>query len=257
MPSRDSKCAPTAGGTAVFPEEQGARPPVLGFRDVSKLYLPGGRAVPALRRVSLDVRAGEFVALVGRSGSGKSTFLNLAGAVDTPSSGQVLLEGRSTEGLNDEELTSLRRERVGFVFQFFHLFPTLSALENVEIPLQLAGRRRTRRRAAEMLALVGIPDLADRLPHQLSGGQLQRVAIARALGSEPALVLADEPMDNLDTHTAEEVMALFRLINLQLGTTIVMATHSLESAAATDRILTLRDGKLVSDVPARAAGGAT
>ena len=113
------------------------------------------------------------------------------------------------------------------------------------------------RRAAEMLALVGIPDLADRLPHQLSGGQLQRVAIARALGSEPALVLADEPMGNLDTHTAEEVMALFRLINLQLGTTIVMATHSLESAAATDRILTLRDGELVSDLPTGAAGGGT
>lgn len=257
MPNRDSKGAPTAVGTAVFPEDRGARPPVLGFRDVSKLYLPGGRSVTALRHVSLDVRGGEFVALVGRSGSGKSTFLNLAGAVDTPSSGHVLLEGRSTEGLNDEELTSLRRERVGFVFQFFHLFPTLSALENVEIPLQLAGRKQTRRRAAEMLALVGIPDLADRLPHQLSGGQLQRVAIARALGSEPALVLADEPMGNLDTHTAEEVMALFRLINLQLGTTIVMATHSLESAAATDRILTLRDGELVSDVPAGAAGGAT
>ncbi|MDE0106083.1 MAG: ABC transporter ATP-binding protein [Bryobacterales bacterium] len=257
MPGPDSKGAPTVVGTAVFPEERDARPPVLGFRDVSKLYLPGGRSVTALRHVSLDVRSGEFVALVGRSGSGKSTFLNLAGAVDTPTSGHVLLEGRSTEGLKDEELTCLRRERVGFVFQFFHLFPTLSALENVEIPLQLAGRRRTRRRAAEMLALVGIPDLADRLPHQLSGGQLQRVAIARALGSEPALVLADEPMGNLDTHTAEEVMALFRLINLQLGTTIVMATHSLESAAATDRILTLRDGELVSDLPTGAAGGAT
>ena len=231
-----------------------SQPPVLQMDNVSKRYPMGRRSVVALQAVSTMVRSGEFVSLVGRSGSGKSTFLNLAGAVDTPTSGHVLLEGRATSSLADKDLTRLRRTRVGFVFQFFHLFPTLSAVENVEIPLQLAGLRETRSRASEMLDLVGIASLAGRRPHQLSGGQMQRVAIARALAPRPALVLADEPMGNLDTQTAGEVMKLFREINRRLGTTIVMATHSLESASETDRILTLRDGSLVSDVPAKPEG---
>ena len=231
----------------------GLASPVLSFRNVSKQYGTGRRPVAALQEVSLDVSAGEFVALIGRSGSGKTTFLNLAGVVDTPTSGEVMLAGEATAGLADLEMTRIRRERVGFVFQFFHLFPTLTAIENVEIPLQIAGRRKTRDRAAEMLEVVGIADLAHRLPHQLSGGQMQRVAIARALGPEPKLVLADEPMGNLDTRTAREVMDLFRSINLRIGTTIVMATHSHESAVQTDRVLTLRDGQLVRDVPATAA----
>ncbi len=239
------------------PDRRGADSvPVLRFRDVTKEYLQGQGAVMALRDVSLDIARGEFVALVGRSGSGKSTFLNLAGAVDTPTAGEVLLDGHATATLSDGELTRLRRERVGFVFQFFHLFPTLSAVENVEIPLLLAGRRAVRQRAEEVLGLVGIPELAGRMPHQLSGGQMQRVAIARALGHRPALLLADEPMGNLDTETAGGVMRLFRAINRDVGATVVMATHSLETAAEADRILTLRDGALVSDTRPGRAGRA-
>ena len=195
--------------------------------------------------VTVDVARGEFVALVGRSGSGKSSFLNLAGAVDMPTSGTVLVNGIQTTNLSDEELTRIRREHVGFVFQFFHLFPTLSVLENIEIPLQLAGERRPRPRAQEALELVDLTDLGGRFPHQLSGGQMQRVAIARAMVARPSLLLADEPTGNLDSESADTVLRLFRLVNAELQTTILMATHSLEAAAATDRILTLKDGRLV------------
>ncbi len=199
----------------------------------------------AVSEVTVDVARGEFVALVGRSGSGKSSFLNLAGAVDMPTSGTVLVNGIQTTNLSDEELTRIRREHVGFVFQFFHLFPTLSVLENVEIPLQLAGERRPRPRAEETLELVDLADLGGRFPHQLSGGQMQRVAIARAMVARPSLLLADEPTGNLDSESADTVLRVFRLVNAELQTTIIMATHSLEAAAVTDRVLTLKDGRLV------------
>lgn len=201
----------------------------------------------------MSVERGEFVALVGRSGCGKSTFLNLAGAMDLPTSGHVLVEGLSTKDLNDDQLTQVRRERVGFVFQFFHLFPTLNLLENIELPLQVAGRSKTRRRAEELLEVVGLSDLGERLPYQLSGGQMQRVAIARALGSSPALLLADEPTGNLDSETSAAIMALFRRVNDEFGTAIVMATHSMENAGEADRVLALSDGRLVSDT--RRTGG--
>ena len=220
---------------------------VLRFENASKQYDLIEHSVPALRDVTVDVEEGEFVALVGRSGCGKSTFLNLAGAMDLPTSGEVLVDGHSTKNLSDDRMTAIRRERVGFVFQFFHLFPTLNVLENIEMPLQLAGHIAPRPRAKEMLQLVDLPDLGDRLPYQLSGGQMQRVAIARALGHCPALLLADEPMGNLDTETSATVMELFSRVNAELGTAIVMATHSLENAAEADRILTMKDGRLVSD----------
>lgn len=220
-------------------------PPVLRFQGVSKVYWSAEQAVAAVSDVTVDVARGEFVALVGRSGSGKSSFLNLAGAVDMPTSGTVLVNGIQTTNLSDEELTRIRREHVGFVFQFFHLFPTLSVLENIEIPLQLAGERRPRPRAQEALELVDLTDLGGRFPHQLSGGQMQRVAIARAMVARPSLLLADEPTGNLDSESADTVLRLFRLVNAELQTTILMATHSLEAAAATDRILTLKDGRLV------------
>ena len=190
----------------------------------------------------MEVSSGEFLALVGRSGCGKSTFLNLAGAMDFPTSGTVEINGKSTSGMSESELTATRRSDVGFVFQFFQLLPTLSAVENVELPLQLAGDGRARSRALETLDLVEMAELADRQPHQLSGGQKQRIAIARALIHSPAIVLADEPIGNLDSESAAIVMGLLRRIANELGTTVVMATHSLESTAAADRVVALRDG---------------
>ena len=219
---------------------------VLRLRNVEKHYAVADQRVPALNGVTLDVGRSEWVALVGRSGCGKTTLLNLAGAADLPSSGHVEIEGVRTSSLDDGALTELRRRRIGFVFQFLQLLPTLSAVENVELPLQLAGVRKSRGRAVEMLALVGIPELAGRQPHQLSGGEMQRVAIARALVHEPSLLLADEPTGSLDDHAAESVMELLLDMKRQLGTSILMATHSLEIAAASDRRLILRDGKLAA-----------
>ena len=219
---------------------------VLRLRNVEKHYAVADQRVPALNGVTLDVGRGEWVALVGRSGCGKTTLLNLAAAADLPSSGHVEIEGVRTSSLDDGALTELRRRRIGFVFQFLQLLPTLSAVENVELPLQLAGVRKSRGRAVEMLDLVGIPELAGRQPHQLSGGEMQRVAIARALVHEPSLLLADEPTGSLDDHAAESVMELLLDMKRQLGTSILMATHSLEVAAASDRRLILRDGKLAA-----------
>ena len=159
----------------------------------------------------------------------------------------MFVSGVSTKELDDESLAAIRREAVGFVFQFFHLFPTLNVLENIEMPLLLAGRSKPRRRAEELLQLVGLPDFGQRLPYQLSGGQMQRVAIARALAPSPSLILADEPLGNLDSETSATVMRLLRRINSELGTALVMATHSAESAGEADRILTLRDGRIESD----------
>lgn len=229
----------------VVEQDAGKSQPVLQFRGVSKVYRSAEQAVAAISDVTVNVARGEFVALVGRSGSGKSSFLNLAGAVDMPTSGVVLVDGIPTSNRGDAELTRIRREHVGFVFQFFHLFPTLSVLENIEIPLQLAGERRPRPRAQEMLDLVEMSQLGGRFPHQLSGGQMQRVAIARAMVAKPSLLLADEPTGNLDSESADTVLRLFRLVNSELQTTIIMATHSLEAAAETDRTLTLKDGRLV------------
>ncbi|MCY4453699.1 MAG: ABC transporter ATP-binding protein [Immundisolibacterales bacterium] len=219
---------------------------VLRFLDVEKHYAVSDQRVPALNGVSLDVGEGEWVALVGRSGCGKTTLLNLAGAADLPTRGEVEIEGVRTSSLDDDALTELRRHKIGFVFQFLQLLPTLSAVENVELPLQLAGVRRARPRAREMLGRVGIAELADRHPHQLSGGQMQRVAIARALVHEPSLLLADEPTGSLDDEAAGSVMELLLDLRRQLGTSILMATHSLEVAAVSDRRLILRDGKLIA-----------
>jgi ABC-type lipoprotein export system ATPase subunit len=175
----------------------------LRLERVSKDYVTEGNPVPALRDVSLDFRAGEFVALLGRSGCGKSTLLNLAGVMDFPTSGNVWLDGILTSTLSDAALTRVRREKVGFIFQSFQLLPTLSVIENVELPLMLAGRTQSRAAAAERLRWVEMDAYANRMPHQLSGGEMQRVAIARALANAPSLVLADEPTGNLDTVTSE------------------------------------------------------
>ena len=214
----------------------------LRLENVVKTYFSDEQPVHALNGVSLSVRNGEFVALVGRSGCGKSTLLNLAGAMDSPTSGTILLDGVSTVELNDNGLTQLRREKVGFIFQSFQLLITLSVLENVELPLLLAGESDTRDRAQAQLNLVELGDLGSRMPHQLSGGQMQRVAIARSMVHQPKLLLADEPTGNLDTATGNVILGLLRRIASEKNTAIVMATHSLEAAALADTVVKMRDG---------------
>ena len=223
--------------------------PVVQIDHVVKEYVSQGAVVRALDDVSLTAVSGEFVSLVGRSGCGKTTLLNLAGAMDFPTTGRVLIEGQDTSGRSDAELTEIRREQVGFVFQFFQLLPTLTVAENVELPLQLAGKSNVRETALERLRLVEMEDLAARYPHQLSGGQMQRVAIARAIVHTPKLLLADEPIGNLDSTSADIVMQLLRRIADETGTAILMATHSLEAAKITDTIVQLRDGQIVERQP--------
>jgi len=217
---------------------------VVRLERVSKDYVTEGIAVPALHEVSLEFQAGEFVALVGRSGCGKSTLLNLAGAMDFPTSGTVALDGVVTSQLNDAGLTRLRREKVGFVFQSFQLLPTLSVVENVELPLLLGGDAQARETAIERLRWVEMDGYSARMPHQLSGGQMQRVAIARALVHSPGLLLADEPTGNLDNATSERILALLREIATRWNTTILMATHSAEAASVADTLVRLRDGRV-------------
>jgi ABC-type lipoprotein export system ATPase subunit len=217
---------------------------ILSFQNVTKDYLSDGQRVRALDGLSFDVRSGEFVALVGRSGCGKSTLLNLAGAMDFPTSGQVLVDAVSTSSLNDSELTRLRREKVGFVFQSFQLLHTLTVFENVELPLLLAGTPDARAAARERLAWVELEGLGDRYPHQLSGGQMQRVGIARALVHGPRILLADEPTGNLDTTTGNVILELLQRLAREQNTATIMATHSMEAAALADALVRLRDGRI-------------
>jgi ABC-type lipoprotein export system ATPase subunit len=217
---------------------------IVSLQRVSKDYLTDGQSVHALDDVSLDVNRGEFVALVGRSGCGKSTLLNLAGAMDFPTAGRVMIDGVDTSGLNDAGLTTLRRGRVGFIFQSFQLLHTLTVFENVELPLLLAGKPNARVVARERLASVELDGLGDRYPHQLSGGQMQRVGIARALIQSPAILLADEPTGNLDTITGNIILELLKRLTTELNTATLMATHSAEAAALADAVVRLRDGKI-------------
>ncbi len=217
---------------------------ILSLQSVVKEYLTDGQRVPALAGVNLEVSEGEFVAVVGRSGCGKSTLLNLAGAMDFPSGGVVRIDGDSTSALADSELTGLRREKVGFVFQSFQLLHTLTALENVELPLLLARKANARETARECLRWVELDGLGERLPHQLSGGQMQRVAIARALVHSPRILLADEPTGNLDTTTGSVILQLLQRLTREQKTATIMATHSLEAASVCDTLVKLRDGKI-------------
>jgi putative ABC transport system ATP-binding protein len=218
--------------------------PILSLRSVVKEYSGDVQTVRALDDVTLEIAAGEFVALVGRSGCGKSTLLNLAGAMDFPTSGRVLLDGVATADLYDAQLTTLRREKVGFIFQSFQLLHTLTVYENVELPLLLAGKAGAREAARERLSTVELAGLGERFPHQLSGGQMQRVAIARALIHSPRLLLADEPTGNLDTTTGALILALLERLTREQNTATVMATHSPEAAALADTVVRLRDGKV-------------
>jgi putative ABC transport system ATP-binding protein len=220
---------------------------ILSFQNVSKSYDTDGQVVHALNDISLAVEAGEFVAVVGRSGCGKSTLLHLAGAMDFPTQGVVLLDGISSSSLDDAKQTQLRREKVGFIFQSFQLLHTLTVQENVELPLLLARRPGARKEALRCLEWVELGGLETRYPHQLSGGQMQRVAIARALVHSPKILLADEPTGNLDTTTGGVILSLLRRLTDMQKTATVMATHSAEATGVCDRIVQMRDGRIEED----------
>jgi len=224
-------------------------PPLLEARDVSRSYRLGEALVPAVRSVSIAIRAGEFIALQGPSGSGKTTLLNLLGLLDRPDSGAVYLEGRHAESLSENERSDLRRDRFGFVFQTFNLIPVLSAEENVAYPLAIAGRSAAERRARarELLAAVGLSDKLGVRPDLLSGGQRQRVAIARSLANGPAVVFADEPTANLDSATADEILDVMRGINESRGVAFLFATHDPRVVSRARRIVRLHDGAVEAD----------
>ena len=230
-----------------------ASPPLIEFRQVSKIYGEGEAAIRALDCVDLAINAYEFVAIMGPSGSGKSTAMNILGCLDVPSAGDYLFEGIPTGGFDRSQLTLLRRHMLGFVFQGFNLLSRTSAVENVELPLIYRGMavRERRERAREALALVGLSGREHHKTQELSGGQQQRVAIARAIVTEPALLLADEPTGNLDTKTSVEIMDLMKRLNREQGITIVMVTHEPDIAAYAQRLLRFVDGKLETEVEHR------
>jgi putative ABC transport system ATP-binding protein len=210
----------------------------------------GKRDVVALRDVSLTITRGEMVSIIGPSGSGKSTLLNLVGGLDRPTAGQVRVDGETLAGLSDDGLTRVRRDKIGFIFQFFNLLPTLSCLENVGLPLHLRGwpRAKVQQRATELLTLVQLGARMHHLPEELSGGERQRVAIARAISIYPPILLADEPTGNLDTHTGGEILSLIRDLHGRLGSTVVIVTHDMTVAQSCARTIALRDGRVVEDV---------
>jgi putative ABC transport system ATP-binding protein len=226
---------------------------LLRVQDLVKTYQVGDVAVRALRGVTLDVAAGEFVAVVGPSGSGKSTFMHILGCLDRPTSGAYWLEDRDVSRLNDDELSAIRNRQIGFVFQGFNLLPRTSAVENVELPLLYATQKVSaadrRKRALAALDAVGLADRAEHHPNQLSGGQQQRVAIARALLNNPSMLFADEPTGNLDSRTSVEVMDIFQRLKEERGITIILITHEQQVAEYGSRIIAFKDGQIVSDQP--------
>ncbi|MDX1420820.1 MAG: ABC transporter ATP-binding protein [Rubricoccaceae bacterium] len=231
--------------------------PIVDVRDVTRTLPLGATPIPILHGLSFTVARGEWVAITGPSGSGKSTLLGLVAGLDTPTSGEVRIDGVPISGLPERALARIRNEKVGIVFQQFNLIPTLTAQENVEAPLYVGPHRReAAERARAMLARVGLADRLDHRPHQLSGGQQQRVAIARALVTAPALVVADEPTGNLDTATGAQILDLFGRLRDDLDLTVVVVTHDPAVAARADRVLDLVDGRLASDAPASAEAAA-
>ena len=224
------------------------RPVVIEARDVTRRYGDGDAAVDALQGVSLELEAGRLTAVVGPSGSGKSTLMHILAGLDRPTSGSVAIAGREITKLGDDQLTKLRREHIGFVFQFFNLLPMLTAEENILLPLGLAGRKPDPKWIDELLATVGLDGRRGHRPAQLSGGQQQRVAIARALVTRPTVLFADEATGNLDSRTGDEVLSLIRRSVEELGQTTVMVTHDARAASAADRVLVLADGAIVRDL---------
>jgi putative ABC transport system ATP-binding protein len=222
---------------------------MIELTGVSKTVMSGGRPLTILHPLSFRVPRGRFVAILGPSGSGKSTLLGLIAGLDAPSSGRVAIDGVDITGLDEDALAKLRGEKIGFVFQFFHLIPSLTAYENVAVPMEIAGLAQPRRRAEALLEEVGLSDRAHHYPAQLSGGEQQRVALARALANDPAIVLADEPTGNLDSANGRHIMELLAGIHRTRQTTIVLVTHDAELAAVADARLVLRDGRVVEGAP--------
>jgi putative ABC transport system ATP-binding protein len=222
---------------------------VILIRDLKKVYRMGDIEVEALRGINVAIRRGEFVAVMGASGSGKSTFMNILGCLDRPTSGAYHLEGEDVSKLTADEWAHIRNRKIGFVFQGFNLLSRTSAVENVELPMMYNSMpaKERRQRAREMLKLVGLEDRLDHMPNQLSGGQQQRVAVARSLVNRPALILADEPTGNLDSKTSAEIMELFQNLNKQEGITIVLVTHESDIADYAERQIMFRDGRIISD----------
>lgn len=221
--------------------------PVIRVKDLIKVFKLGGETIAAVDGVSFSLQSGEIVSIVGPSGSGKSTLLGLLGGLDSPSSGSVAIDGVEISGLSERDLTNIRNEKLGFVFQFFNLIPTLNALENVALPIQFARKRKYKpeARARELLTHLGLGDRLKHHPQQLSGGEQQRVAIARALANNPPILLADEPTGNLNSEASELVINTIKQVHQDYGTTIVIVTHNRGVAGQVERVLTLVDGKLV------------
>ncbi|HNX45936.1 MAG: ABC transporter ATP-binding protein [Anaerolineaceae bacterium] len=220
--------------------------PVIRVRNMTKIYQIGDIEVPALRGVDLDVYPGEMVAIMGPSGSGKSTLMNMIGCLDSPSSGEYILDGQMVSELRDDDLAAVRNKKIGFVFQKYNLLPRANALENVELPLRYSNDiSAMHERATAALQRVGLENRMTHKPNELSGGQQQRVAIARAIVNQPAIILADEPTGNLDTKSGQEILDLLKDLNLRLGTTVVIVTHDSHIAAQTQRTVRLLDGLVV------------
>ena len=221
---------------------------MISLTHVSKVF-EGKRKATALENVNLEVGKGEVVSIIGPSGSGKSTLLNLIAGLDRPTTGDIQIEGQNLSVLSDDELTRVRRDKIGFIFQFFNLLPTLNCVENVALPLHLRGwpRRKIQERATELLEMVQLGHRLDHLPEELSGGERQRVAIARALSVYPPVLLADEPTGNLDSRTGQEILKLIQDLHAKLGSTIMIVTHDLEVAEQCSRTVSLRDGHIVED----------
>ncbi len=227
---------------------------IIEAKELCKIYRRGREEIQALKNVDFCVKAGEFVSIIGPSGSGKTALLNMLGCLDTPSSGSLRLNGIEIAGQKERDLVKIRRENIGFVFQQFYLMPTLTARENIELPLLFSKKNRSAKRIEEVLQMVGLADRGDHLPGQLSGGEMQRVAIGRALINDPKIVLADEPTGNLDSATSEMIFGLFSELNKR-GLTLVVVTHNLDLARRAEKMYTLRDGQIVSCEERTCAGG--
>ncbi|MEM0480842.1 MAG: ABC transporter ATP-binding protein [Candidatus Aenigmatarchaeota archaeon] len=222
---------------------------IIKTENVWKIYKMDSIEVAAIRGISLKIKEGEFVSIMGPSGSGKSTLLHLIGCLDKPTKGKIYIEGKEISKMSENELANLRMEKIGFVFQFFNLYPTLTALENVELPMIISkkDKKERRERAKKLLELVGLKGFENRLPSQLSGGQKQRVAIARALANNPKIILADEPTGNLDSKSGKEIMQLLKKLQ-KIGKTIVVVTHNPEFKKYSDRVIFIKDGKILKEL---------
>ena len=219
--------------------------PLIRVKNMYKIYNPGENEVRALDDVSLEINQGEFIAIVGHSGSGKSTFMNMLGCLDTPDSGEYFLDGKDVANLSDNELSDIRNHKIGFIFQNYNLVPVLNVFENIVLPVELDGNKVDKKFMKEVVRMLGLEDKLNNMPSNLSGGQQQRVAIARALVSKPAIVLADEPTGNLDSMTSSDVLSLLKVTSTKFHQTLVMITHNNEIAQLADRIIRIEDGKIV------------